>query len=107
VDHCNQETENLSRNPDGVPIKPDESISSVSGGIFIFLSGPRPVGIEYNLSCAINYYGAAKRALFAFPVNLAETSTIFKKKGWAFNELSCCRLGRGNLSSAEIAFADM
>jgi hypothetical protein len=62
---------------------------------------------EILMGFLLNYYGAAKRALFAFPVNLAETSTIFKKKGWAFNELSCCRLGRGNLSSAEIAFADM
>jgi hypothetical protein len=107
VDHCNHETENLSRNPDGVPVKPDEGISSVrSGGIFKFLSGPRPVDIEYNLSCAINCYGAAKRALFACPVNLAETSTILKKKGWASNELGRYLLGRGNLSSAEIAFAD-
>jgi hypothetical protein len=78
-----------------------------SGGIFKFLSGPRPVDIEYNLSCAINCYGAAKRALFAFPVNLAETSTILKKKVWTFNELGRYRLGRGNPSNAEIAFADM
>jgi hypothetical protein len=78
-----------------------------SGGIFKFLSGPRPVDIEYNLSCAINCYGAAKRALFAFPVNLAETSTILKKTVWTFNELGRYRLGRGNPSNAEIAFADM
>jgi tetratricopeptide (TPR) repeat protein len=107
VDHCNHETENLSKKYDGVPVKSDQGVSSVrSGGIFKFLSGPGPGDVEYNLSCAINCYDAAKRALFAFPVHLAETSTILKKKGWAFNELGRCRLERGNLSSAEIAFAD-
>ncbi|TVU36338.1 hypothetical protein EJB05_18270 [Eragrostis curvula] len=98
---------NLSKIPDGVPVKSHEGISSMrSGGIFKFLGGPRPGDVEYNLSCAVNCYGAAKRALVAFPVHSAETSTILKKKGWAFNELGRCRLESRNLNSAEMAFAD-
>ncbi|KAK3166105.1 hypothetical protein QOZ80_1AG0041490 [Eleusine coracana subsp. coracana] len=107
VDYCSHATENLSTNPDGVPVKSDEGSSSMrSGGIFKFLGGPRPGDVEYNLSCAINCYGAAKRALFAFLVHSAETSTILKKRGWAFNELGRSRLESGNLGSAEVAFAD-
>ncbi|GJN17016.1 hypothetical protein PR202_gb04054 [Eleusine coracana subsp. coracana] len=107
VDYCSHATENLSTNPDGFPVKSDEGSSSMrSGGIFKFLGGPRPGDVEYNLSCAINCYGAAKKALFAFPVHSAETSTILKKRGWAFNELGRSRLESGNLGSAEVAFAD-
>jgi tetratricopeptide (TPR) repeat protein len=76
------------------------------GGIFKFLGGPKPGDFEYNLSSAIHCYGASKGALFTFPVHSVETSTVLKKRGWAFNELGRCRLESRNLGSAEIAFAD-
>ncbi|KAL6614092.1 hypothetical protein ACP70R_036362 [Stipagrostis hirtigluma subsp. patula] len=106
VDHDNHARENQSKNAHGFPDKSNEGGSSVKGGgIFEFLGGPRPGDIEYNLSCAIRCYGAAKGALLAFPVH-SETSTILKKRGWAFNELGRCRLESKNLVSAESAFAD-
>jgi len=107
VDHHNHARENQSRNMDGVPDKSHTSIPIVrDGGIFKILGGPKPGDVEYNLSSAIHCYGAAKGALFAYPVHSAEISTVLKKRGWAFNELGRCRLETRNLSSAEIAFAD-
>ncbi|KAL6840242.1 hypothetical protein ACP4OV_030052 [Aristida adscensionis] len=107
VDHHHHALENQSQNADGTPDKSHEGVSSVrGGGIFKFLGGPKPGDIEYNLSCAIHCYGAAKGALFTFPVHSAETSTILKKRGWAFNELGRCRLDSKHLGSAEVAFAD-
>jgi tetratricopeptide (TPR) repeat protein len=99
--------ENQSSNADSTPDKSSEDIPSVrGGGIFKYLAGPKPGDAEYNLSSAIHCYGAAKGALFTFPVRSAEFSTILKKSGWAFNELGRIRLESGNSSSAEIAFAD-
>nr|CAB3478980.1 unnamed protein product [Digitaria exilis] len=107
VDHYNHAGEKQSRNVDDVPGKSHTHVPSVrEGGIFKFLGGPKPGDIEYNLSSAIHCYGAAKEALFAYPVHSAETSTVLKKRGWAFNELGRCRLESRNLGSAEIAFAD-
>ncbi|GJM92419.1 hypothetical protein PR202_ga08893 [Eleusine coracana subsp. coracana] len=82
VDYCSHATENLSTNPDGVPVKSDEGSSSMrSGGIFKFLGGPRPGDVEVQpylvLSTAMV---RLRRALFAFPVHSAETSTILKKR---------------------------
>nr|TKW17965.1 hypothetical protein SEVIR_5G403000v2 [Setaria viridis] len=107
VDRYNHARENQSGNVDGVPEKSHTSVPTVrDGGIFKFLGGPKPGDIEYNLSSAIHCYGAAKGALFAYPVHSAETSIVLKKRGWAFNELGRCRLESRNLGSAEIAFAD-
>ncbi|CAL4960208.1 unnamed protein product [Urochloa decumbens] len=107
VDHYNHTRENQCRYADGVPDKSQATVPTVrDGGIFKFLGGPKPGDIEYNLSSAINCYGAAKGALFAYPVHSAETSIVVKKIGWAFNELGRCRLENRNLGSAEIAFAD-
>lgn len=107
VDHYNHAREKQSRNVDDVPGKSHTSVPSVrEGGIFKFLGGPKPGDIEYNLSSAIHCYGTAKEALFTYPVHSAETSSVLKKRGWAFNELGRCRLESRNLGSAEIAFAD-
>uniref|UniRef100_A0ACD5WMA5 Uncharacterized protein n=1 Tax=Avena sativa TaxID=4498 RepID=A0ACD5WMA5_AVESA len=98
---------NQSSNTDGISDKSNEDILSVrGGGIFKYLGGPKPGDTEYNLCSAIHCYGAAKGAMFAFPIPSAEFSTIRKKSGWAFNELGRIRLESGNLSSAENAFAD-
>nr|BAB86559.1 OSJNBb0008G24.32 [Oryza sativa Japonica Group] len=107
IDTNNYTMENQSRNNDGDPDKSKEDVSSVRvGGIFKFLGGPEPGDVEYNLHSAIHCYDAAKGVIFAFPVPLAEKSTILKKRGWAFNELGCHRLESRNLGNAEIAFAD-
>jgi hypothetical protein len=107
VDRYNHAWENQSGNVDGVPDKFHSSVSTVrDGGIFKFLGGPKPGDIEYNLSSAIHCYGAAKGALFTYPVDSAETSIVLKKRGWAFNELGRCRLESRNLCSAELSFAD-
>ncbi|PWZ30043.1 Erythroid differentiation-related factor 1 [Zea mays] len=107
IGHYSQARENQSRNVDGVPDKSQASVPTVrDGGIFKFLGGPKPGDVEYNLSSAIHCYGAAKGALFAFPVHSVETSMVLKKRGWGFNELGRCRLENRNLVSAEIAFAD-
>ncbi|OEL37739.1 Erythroid differentiation-related factor 1 [Dichanthelium oligosanthes] len=107
VNHYNHARENQSRNVDGVPDKSNTSAPIVrDGGIFKFLDGPKPGDIEYNLSSAIRCYGAAKGALFAYPVHSAETSTVLKKRGWAFNELGRSRLESRDMGGAEIAFAD-
>lgn len=107
IGHYSQARENQSRNVDDVPDKSQASVPTVrDGGIFKFLGGPKPGDVEYNLSSAIHCYGAAKGALFAFPVHSVETSMVLKKRGWGFNELGRCRLENRNLVSAEIAFAD-
>ncbi|KAM3352941.1 hypothetical protein ACQJBY_024240 [Aegilops geniculata] len=98
--------DNQSSNSDAIPDKPNGDVSSSSGGIFKYLGGPKPGDAEYNLCSAIHCYGAAKGAMFAFPVRSAEFSAILKKRGWAFNELGRIRLESKNLSSAENAFAD-
>ncbi|KAE8812201.1 hypothetical protein D1007_10810 [Hordeum vulgare] len=103
---CDHTMENQSSNADAIPDKPNDDVSSASGGIFKYLGGPKPGDTEYNLCSAIHCYGAAKGAMFAFPMRSAEFSTILKKRGWAFNELGRIRLESKNLSSAEIAFAD-
>lgn len=76
------------------------------GGIFRFLEGPKTGDIEHNLLAAIGCYSSARKAMDGYLICSAECHDVVKKMGWVCNELGRYRLDNGNLSSAEIAFAD-
>uniref|UniRef100_A0A1D1YE88 Erythroid differentiation-related factor 1 n=2 Tax=Anthurium amnicola TaxID=1678845 RepID=A0A1D1YE88_9ARAE len=76
------------------------------GGIFKFLVGPKVGEVEHNLLAAIFCYDAARKAMDGIPVASAELQSVVKKKGWVFNELGRHRLNKGDLSGAELAFAE-
>ncbi|KDP43363.1 hypothetical protein JCGZ_25468 [Jatropha curcas] len=79
-----------------------------NGGIFKYLTDYTDIDAdaEHYLSTALNCYEEARKALVGLPTGSAELQSVIKKIGWVCNEMGRNRLGRKELTKAELAFAD-
>ncbi|OWM65731.1 uncharacterized protein LOC116201997 [Punica granatum] len=101
------------RRPDVGPVLsremnlPSKGIPKVrNGGIFKYVDCAMVGEGESNLLAALSCYEEAKKALGGLASGSAELHTVFKKKGWVFNELGRKRLERKELSQAEASFSE-